>query len=331
MIAFTSVRAVVVAEFGVPEVMRLVEVPVPAPAPGQVLVRIGAAGVNPVDAYIRSGTYASKPPLPYTPGTDGAGEIADFGPDVGDLAVGGRVYIANDNTGLPRTGTYAEYALCQRAQVHPLAPRLSFAQGAAIGVPYVTAYRALFMRAVARPGETVLVHGASGGVGTAAVQLARAHGLTVIGTAGSDRGMDAVRAQGAHVVVSHKDPAYTQAIMKATDGRGVDIVLEMLANVNLDRDLTLLARFGRVVVIGSRGRIEIDPRGTMSRDAAILGMTAFNITPSELASIHAALVAGCENGTLTPMVGREFPLGDAPAAHQAVMAPGAQGKVVLVP
>jgi NADPH2:quinone reductase len=142
--------------------------------------------------------------------------------------------------------------------------------------------------------------------------------------------MDAVRDQGAHLVVSHKDPGYEQAILEATGGRGIDVVLEMLANVNLDRDLNLLARFGRVVVIGSRGRIEIDPRGTMGRDAAILGMTAFNITPHEMASIHAALVAGLENGTLTPMVGREFSLGDAPAAHQAVMAPGALGKVVLV-
>ena len=324
-------RSIVVREFGGPDVMHLVDGPSLAPLPAQVLVRVRAAGVNPVDGYIRTGTHMVKPPLPYTPGTDGAGEVEALGADVKGWAVGDRVYIANDNTGLPRTGTYAEQALCQPTQLHRLPARLSFAQGAAVGVPYATAYRALFMRANARPGETVLVHGASGGVGIAAVQLARAHGMIVIGTAGTDRGMEAVRQHGADTVVSHKDPHYVQAIMHATSGRGVDVVIEMLANMNLDKDLTLLARFGRIVVVGSRGRIEIDPRATMSRDAAILGMTAFNIPVPDLASIHAALVAGMDNGTLTPLVGREWPLADAAAAHIAVMEPGALGKIALIP
>lgn len=324
-------RAIVVKEFGGPEVMRVEEVPAPAPGPGQVLVRIRAAGINPVDTYVRSGTYAVKPPLPYTPGSDGAGEVEAIGPDVTSVRKGDRVYIANDNTGSPRTGTFAELALCAATQLHTLPANASFGQGAAIGVPYATAYRALFMRANARPGETVLVHGASGGVGIAAVQFARAHGMTVIGTAGSDRGMQAVRDQGADLVVSHKDANYTDAIMKATGSRGVDVILEMAAHVNLDRDLTMLARFGRVVVIGNRGRVEIDPRGTMGRDAAILGMTLFNVTPAELTAIHAAIVAGLANGTLKPIVGKELPLSDIVAAQEAVMAPGALGKIVLVP
>jgi NADPH2:quinone reductase len=155
--------------------------------------------------------------------------------------------------------------------------------------------------------------------------------MTVVGTAGTDRGLQTVREQGAHVVVSHKDPTYLDAIMKATGGRGVDIVLEMAAHINLDKDLSLLARSGRVIVIGSRGPVEIDPRGTMSRDAAILGMTLFNVTPAELAAMHAAIVAGLENGTLKPVVARELPLTDAPRAHQAIMEPGALGKIVLVP
>lgn len=331
MIAFASVRAIVVHEFGGPDVLRFEQLPALTPSPSQVLVRLRAIGVNPVDTYIRTGTYMIKPPLPYTPGQDGAGEVEAVGSDVTAFASGDRVYIANDNSGLPRTGTYAESALCQETQVHRLPAGLSFAQGAALGVPYVTAYRALFMRALARPGETVLVHGASGGVGIAAVQLAHAHGMVVIGTAGSDRGMEAVRAEGADVVVNHKTPEYTDAIMRATDGRGVDVVLEMLANVNLDTDLNLLARFGRVVVIGSRGRVEIDPRATMRRDASILGMTSFNITPPELTTIHAALIAGLRAGTVRPIVGREMPLTEARAAHHAVMEPGALGKIVLVP
>jgi NADPH2:quinone reductase len=117
--------------------------------------------------------------------------------------------------------------------------------------------------------------------------------------------------------------------MRLTDGRGVDVILEMLANVNLAKDLTVLALRGRVVVIGSRGAIEINPRETMGRDAAILGMTLFNVSPSELKSIHAALVAGLENGTLNPVVGQELPLADAPRAHEEVMKPGAYGKIVL--
>jgi NADPH2:quinone reductase len=324
-------RAILVREFGDPDVLRVEQIPALTPSPPQVLVNIRAAGVNPVDAYVRSGTYAQKPALPYTPGFDGAGEVSAVGSEVTTVKPGDRVYIANDNAGTPRTGTYAEQALCAATQLHPVPPNVSFAQAAALGVPYVTAYRALFIRAQAKPGETVLVHGASGGVGIAAVQFARAHGMTIIGTAGSDRGLQAVRAQGAHVVVSHKDPDYLDAIMKATGGRGVDVVLEMAAHINLDKDLGLLARFGRVVVVGNRGRVEIDPRGAMSRDAAILGMTLFNATPAELASIHAAIVAGLETGALKPMVGRELPLADAAAAHRAVMEPGALGKIVLVP
>ncbi len=331
MIAFATVHAIVVREFGGPDVLRVEQPSTPTPSPSQVLVRVRAAGVNPVDTYIRSGTYMIKPALPYTPGSDGAGEVAAVGSDVHGFSAGDRVYIANDNTGFARTGTYAEHALCQPTQIHLLPGGITFAQGASLGVPYITAYRALFMRAVARPGETVLVHGASGGVGIAAVQMARAHGMTIIGTAGTARGMDAVRAQGADVVVSHKDPHYVDAIMTATDGRGVDVVLEMLANVNLDADLTMLARFGRIVIIGSRGRVEIDPRQAMRRDGSILGMTSFNITPAELTTIHAALVAGLRGGTLRPVVGREMPLAEAAAAHTAVLEPGALGKIVLVP
>lgn len=324
-------RSIVVREFGGPEVMQLQDVPALTPASSQVLVRIRAAGVNPVDTYIRSGVYALKPALPYTPGTDGAGEVVQVGSDVEGFKTGDRVYIANDNTGSPRTGLYAEYALCAPTQLHRLPDRVSFSQGAAIGIPYGTVYYGLFKRANARPGDTVLVHGASGGVGMAAVQVARAHGMTIIGTAGTERGMHAVREQGADVVVNHKDPTYVDAITKATAGRGVDVILEMNAHINLDKDLTLLARFGRIVLIGNRGRIEIDPRGAMGREATILGMVLFNIAPAEFTWIHAGIVAGLSNGTLNPVVGRELPLADAPRAHEAVMAPGALGKIVLIP
>jgi NADPH2:quinone reductase len=323
-------RAILVREFGGPDVLKLENVPTPQPGPAEVVVRVRAAGVNPVEAYVRAGTYPRLPKLPYTPGSDGAGEVETVGAEVKDFKRGDRVYIAGDNVSAAGAGAYAEYALCSRAMLHRLPPNVSFGQGAAIGVPYATAYRALYIRADARPAETVLVHGATGGTGIAAVQIARARGLRVIGTGGTERGIALVREQGAALVVNHREPKYLDAVLQATDGRGVDVVLEMAAHVNLDKDLSVLAPRGRVVVIGNRGRVEIDARQAMGRDAAILGMTLFNASPAELVSIHAALIAGLANGSLNPVVGREIPLSEAARAHEAVMESGALGKIVLV-
>src|SRR5207247_9589512 len=172
-------------------------------------VRVRAAGVNPVDAYMHTGSYVRKPPLPYTPGQDGAGEVESVGADVKEFKPGDRVYIAGVGNTAAGAGTYAERAVCVSSQLHRLPARITFSQGAALGVPYCTAYRALFQRALARPGETVLVHGATGGVGIAAVELAHARGLRVVGSGGSDRGLAAVREHGADVVVNHKAPNYT--------------------------------------------------------------------------------------------------------------------------
>src|SRR4029077_16177654 len=318
-------KAIRVHEFGGPEVLRLEEVPTPRPRPGEGFVRMHAIGVNPVETYIRAGTYARLPALPCTPGNDGAGVVEQVGADVNEFKPGDRIYTAGS-----LSGTYAEFALCKAGQVHPLPANASFAQGAAMGTPYPTAYRGLFQRADARPGETVLVHGASGGVGTAAVQLARARGLRVFGTAGSDEGRKLAREQGAHEVFDHRAPDYFEQIMKATAGRGVDVIVEFLAHVNLGKDLTIPAKGGRVAIIGSRGRVEINPRDAMQRDVDLRGMVLPNTPPADLARIHAALVAGLENGTLRPVIGKEFPLAEAAQAHHAVMAPGAVGKIVLV-
>jgi NADPH:quinone reductase len=318
-------KAIVVREFGSPDVMKFEEMPDPTPGPGQLLIRVHAVGVNPVETYIRAGAYARKPNLPYTPGSDVGGIVEKAGAGVTVFKPGDRVYTQG------AAGGYAEFLVCDEALAHPLPTRVSFAQGAALGVPYSTAWQALFTRARARAGETLLVHGASGGVGTAAVELGRSHGLRVIGTAGTAEGLNLAREHGAHHVLNHRDKDYLQQVMPLTDNAGVDVVLEMLANVNLDNDLDVIARNGRIVVIGNRGRIEIDPRKAMARDGAILGMTLFNATPEELRDIHAGLVAGLENGSLNPVVGKEFPLADAAKAHVAVMEPGAYGKIVLVP
>jgi NADPH2:quinone reductase len=319
-------KAIVVHKFGGPEELKLEEIPTPKPAAGQVLVRIHGAGVNPYDTYMRAGTYAVKPPLPYTPGSDGAGVIEAVGDGVKKVKPGDRVYTAKT-----LTGAYAEYALALEEQVHSLPQRISFGQGAGVWVPYGTAYHALYHSAEAHAGETVLVHGASGGVGSAAVQMGRAIGLTVLGTAGTQKGMDLAKREGAHQVFDHSKAGYQEDILKATGGRGVDIVLEMLANVNLAADLKLLATNGRVIIIGNRGEITINPRDLMLRRASARGFTLWGITTSEENEIHAGLVAGLENGTLRPVVGKEMPLAEAARAHKEILEPGASGKIVLIP
>jgi len=319
-------RAIRVHEFGEPEVMQVEERPASSQGRGQLVVRLMAAGVNPVDTYIRSGQYARLPELPFTPGIDGAGVVESVGEGIRRFRVGDRVYVAGNIS-----GAYAEQAICAETHAHPLPERLSFQQGAAVGVPYAAAYRALFRRAAAKPGETLLVHGATGGVGIAATQLARAAGLIVIGTGGTEQGRELARAQGAHHVVDHRQDGYLDQIRELTNGRGVDVIVELLANVNLSNDLKLLSQGGRVVVIGSRGTVEIDPRDMMKRDASILGLLVFNASEAELARIHAALGAGLENGTLTPVIGKEFQLSQAAEAHRAVLQSGSYGKIILVP
>jgi len=319
-------KAIVVHEFGGPEVLKLEEIPTPKPAAEQVLVRIHAVGVNPYDTYMRNGTYAVKPPLPYTPGSDGAGTVEAVGAGVAGVKPGDRVYVAKTVT-----GAYAEYAIALESQVHRLPVKASFSQGAGVWVPYGTAYHALYHSAQAHASETVLIHGASGGVGTAGIQIARATGLTIFGTASSQKGLELATREGAHQVFDHSKPGYLDEIMQATGGRGVDIILEMLANVNLAHDLKLLATNGRVIVIGNRGEITINPRDAMARRASIRGFTLWAITASEEADIHAGIIAGLENGTLRPVVGKEMPLAEAARAHVEILQPGAAGKIVLVP
>jgi len=319
-------KAICVHEFGGPEVLKLEEISGLSPGPGQVLVEVKASGVNPVDAYIRSGTYSLKPPLPYTPGMDAAGIVVATGEGVDGIMVKDRVY-----TGGTVTGSYATQTLCTEQQVHLLPDAVSFSMGAAINVPYAAAYHALFQRAGAVPGESVLIHGATGGVGIAAVQLARASGLTVIGTGGTEKGRNLVKEQGADHVLDHLSATYPEEILDLTGGKGVHIVLEMLANVNLGKDLKLLAYNGRIVIIGSRGPVEIDPRDAMQRRANIIGMILMNATDSEVVQIHAALGAGLKNSTLIPVIGKELPLEEAVAAHRQVMESKAFGKIVLIP
>lgn len=319
-------KAIRVSQYGGPEVLKLEEIPTPQPGASQVLVRNHAVGINPVDTYLRSNTDNRGPKLPYTPGADASGVVEAVGAGVTTVKPGDRVYV-----GGTVTGAYAQLSVCELPQVHPLPANATYMQGAAMNIPYATAYHALFNRAHGDAGETVLVHGASGGVGIGAVQLARARGLTVIGTAGTEKGQRLVAEQGAHHVLDHTAAGYLEECVRLTGGRGPDIIMEMLANVNLQKDLGIIAMRGRIVVIGNRGSVEIVPRLAMNRDAAIIGMSLGHATAAQVLAIHAALVEGLRNGSLRPVIAQELPLAQAARSHEAVMEGGHHGKIVLLP
>ncbi|XP_066514336.1 quinone oxidoreductase-like [Hoplias malabaricus] len=319
-------RAIRVSEFGGPSVLKLCsDLPVPTPGQKQVQIRVHACGVNPVETYIRSGSYARKPNLPYTPGSDVAGVVEAVGDGVHFLQAGDRVF-----TTATESGGYAEYTIASEGSVHKLPDSLDYKQGAAIGIPYFTAYRALFHKAHAKPGETVLIHGASGGVGVAACQLARAFGLRVLGTAGTPEGLKLVLNNGAHMAFNHREKGYLDQIQMATEGKGVNVIIEMLSNVNLSNDLKRLDFGGRVIIVGCRGPIEINPRDTMTKESSIIGVALFYATKEETAEAAAALVAGMEAGWLKPVVGPEYTLDKAAQAHEDIInSSGASGKMVL--
>lgn len=316
-------KAVVVRAFGSEEVLRVEEAPDLSPGPGEVTVDIRAAGVNPVETYIRSGAYARKPELPYTPGTDGAGIVRAIGAGVTRVSAGLRVYLAGSIT-----GTYAGTARARVDQVFPLPDTRTFSEGAGLHVPYATAYRALLDKAGLRSGETVLIRGASGGVGLAAIQIARMGGAIVYGTAGTGAGSELARKAGAVGVFGHDEE---DKIRAAIGGAGPNVIVTMLGNATLDRDLALAAPFGRIVVVGSRGRVEIDPRPSITKDLTVHGLSLWNATPDEVVRIHRVLSPGLAAGTLRPVVRCELPLAEAPRAHRMVLAPGAAGKIVLLP
>jgi NADPH2:quinone reductase len=319
-------NAIVVREFGPPEVMQLEDVELAEPTGTQVLVNVRAAGVNPVDTYLRSGIHAHAPALPYTPGKDASGTVEAVGDGVTKFKPGDRVYTAGSIS-----GTYSEISLCDESHLGSLPENISFEEGAGIWTPYATSFRALFQKAACVPGETVLVHGASGGVGLAAVQWAKAAGLTVIGTASSEEGKQAALDNGADIVFDHSDDDHFSQIHDHTERKGVDVIIEMLANVNLERNFECLSMFGRIVVVGNRGSLTFTPRQAMTKDATIYGMSLFNAPKEKLDEIHAKISEALSTGSIRPPVSKSFALADAPAAHHEIIESKAAGKIIIVP
>lgn len=323
-------RAIQFHRFGGPEVLQLDEVPDPAPGPDDVIIAVKAAGVNPADTYMRSGTYRIQPELPCIPGGDAAGDVVALGENVTGLKIGDRVF-SGVAMGLDFTGCYAGLVKRPAKHVLPIPEGISYAEATTFGVSYATAHYALFARGGAKSGETVFIHGASGSVGTSAIQLAKRAGLKVIGSAGSEAGLALLRGENVDHAVNHREANYLDAVKQACDGGGPDLILEMLANVNLAADMEIAGQNGRIVVIGNRGEIEISPRIAMMKELDIRGIMLWNATEVQLSDIMADILAAAAEGAIKPKVGHQLPLGEAANAHELVLQPGNAGKIVLIP
>jgi len=330
-------KAVCIEEFGQPEVLKIKEVKAPVPKRSEVLVKVKAAGVNPVDIHLRQGSFMNLPPLPLILGKEVAGDVEAVGSNVTEFKVGDRVTCC-----LPRDGGYAEYVTCTESHTLRLPDRLTYSQGAAIYVAYFTAYRALITKAKAKKGETVLIHGASGAVGIAAIQLAKYLGLTITGTAGSEEGIQLIKSIGVDSALPHNEKGYLLRAFATTEGKGFDIILENCADINLGNDLHLLGPNGRVVVIGtkkptnlhpkSQPSVVVQPRSLIFTEGSIHAVKLIGITPNEFEEYGNFIVSKAEEGVLTPVIAQEFSSEQAHLAHQFFIDNNchAKGKIVIV-
>jgi len=280
------VKAIRIHEFGPPEVMKWEEVPDPRPGAQQVVVRVGAVGVNPVETYIRSGAYARLPVPPFTPGNDAAGAVEAVGEGVERVKAGDRVFLTGTIS-----GAYAEKALCLETQVHPCPRKFPLLKERA-SIPLFGGLPGPFPTGQGDPRRNCDGPWGHRGSGDRGDPDGQGLGHEGDRNGGTDKGRQLIAEQGAHQVFDHHAPGYLENALASTGGRGIDVIVELLANVNLGKDLTVLARGGRVVIVGSRGPVEINPRDAMARDGAILGMLVTNASEGESRSIHAALGAG---------------------------------------
>nr|CAD7258495.1 unnamed protein product [Timema shepardi] len=291
-------KAVRILKYGGPEVLQIENVPIPSPAENEVLIRVHSSGINPVDTYMREGKHALSPTLPSILGRDVAGVVEEVGKNVTKFKKGDRVF-----AGLPNNGGYAEYATSEEKNIYPLSEKLTFNQGAAIYIPYFTAYRALVTKCRAKAGENVLIHGASGAVGNAAIQIAK--------KLGAEKG-------------------YLNNAVAAIGCLGFDVVLENLANINLSSDFSVLNNNGRIAVVGSRGTVEVNPRSLMITEGVVYGINMPISTEQELSEMGAAIVKGIEEGWVSPVVAREYKLEEAALAHHDIIHnTGTLGKLVF--
>lgn len=324
-------NAIVVNEFGGPEKLQYKSIPKPKVGPNQVMIEVKAIGVNPNESYVLTGNYnLYRPNLPFIPGFDAAGIIVEVGPSVTQYRVGDRVFLGSFKK-LDQSGTYAEYIVVDEDVVISLADNASYEEGAALGIPAFTAYHVLFQRAKIREKETLFIHGASGGVGTLAVQMAKAKGLTVIGSSSTEEGRQAILDNGADFAVDHLTDDSLDEFLQLTQGEGPDVIVEFLANENLEIDLKAIKTKGRIVVVGARDTIEISPRLILSRNIDILGASLPNLTDAEYAAAQEEINTMIKSGKLQPVIGEKIPLKNAQEVLSTITSRTGRGKSILIP
>lgn len=322
-------KAVRLHEYGGPEVLILEEIDKPQPGPGQVLVRVRAASVNQVDVAVRENRFPTPKEPPKTIGTDGAGVVEEVGEGVQSVAPGAEVVFSG--IGIGSEGSYAEYALLAEVQAVPKPPSLSFVEAAAMGLVFPTAYYGLVDRAHVAAGETVLVQGAAGGVGSAALQIAKALGARVLATVGDDAGAELVLELGAEAIDrKHEDVA--ARVKQLTEGRGVDVIVEVATSDNLAADVGLVAKGGRIVCIGqgrtAEAAVPVGP--AIGVGATVLFANLGNAGRAGVARLMGEIATLVEQGKVAAVIGEELPLADARRAHELLQGPHL-GKIVLVP
>ncbi len=314
-------------QFGGPEQLRLEDAPEPQLQPGQVLIRVRAAGINPADLVRLSGRLGSLP-LPYIPGTDVCGEVEKVGGGVNNVKEGQRIF------GRALTGGYAERTCLAADEAIPLPANLSFEEGAAIPIPFYTAYQALHNKAALKSGETVLVAAGGGGVGVAAIQLARMAGARVMTTVGSREKAERVAALGAQAAVNYREQDFVAEAQKFTDNKGVDVIIENVAADNLAKDFLAVAPRGRIVVIGTgtgkAGDASFPVFAALMKDVTMLGMSLIN-AGSAIPQMARILTGLFSEGKIKALVSKSYPLAQAAQAMEDLVAARVFGKLVLTP
>ncbi|MBI4592815.1 MAG: NADPH:quinone oxidoreductase family protein [Candidatus Rokubacteria bacterium] len=323
-------KAMIARAWGGPASLEYADVPDPVPGPGEVLIEVRAAACNFPDILMTQGKYQVKPPLPFSPGLEAAGVVRAVADGGREFRVGQRVFA------VPRWGAYAEAVAVPAARTYALPDFMSFEEGAAFGLVYQTAWCALVERAALRAGETLLVHGAAGGVGLAAVQLGRALGARVLATAGSAEKLDVARAAGADVGMNYRTEEWIERVKSETQGRGADVIYDPVGGDIFDGSTRCVAFKGRILVIGfAGGRIaDVATNRVLLKNISVVGVYWGLYNEREPETVRAwmrELLALVEAGKLRPVIFKPFALRDAPRALAALAARESYGKVVLVP
>jgi len=323
-----AMKAMIARVWGEPDTLEYADVAEPVPGPGEILIDVRAVGCNFPDILIVQGKYQTKPPLPFTPGHDVAGVVRALGPGVRGPAVGQRVFA------MLKWGAYAERAVVAASRVHALPETMTFEEGAAFGLVYQTSWCALTHRTRVRAGETLLVHGAAGGVGLSAVQIGKALGARVIATAGSAEKLEVARTAGADVLIDYRTEDWVEAVKRETDGRGADVIYDPVGGDVFDGSTRCIAFEGRLLVIGfAGGRIaDVATNRVLLKNIDVIGVHWGLYNEREPATVKRwmdELLTLVAQGRLRPVIFKTYPLRDAVSALAAIASRESYGKVVL--